>query len=72
MYLEVLHGFSVLSADSVLMIKIDRYFASGESIGIKYDDEDFVKYFKYEYQVNGNLSNWIDDNLKEIKERLLT
>ena len=24
------------------MIKIDRYFASGESIGIKYDDEDLA------------------------------
>lgn len=35
-----LHGFSVLSEDSIVMIKIDRYFASGESIGVKYDDED--------------------------------
>lgn len=33
-----LHGFSVLSEDALVMIKIDRYFASGESIGIKYDD----------------------------------
>ncbi len=34
-----LHGFSVLSEDAIVNIKIDRYFASGESIGIKYDDE---------------------------------
>ncbi|MGD9625332.1 MAG: dTDP-4-dehydrorhamnose 3,5-epimerase [Arcobacter sp.] len=37
-----LHGFSVLSEDALVMIKIDRYFASGESIGIKYDDEDLA------------------------------
>ena len=35
-----LHGFSVLSEDSIVMIKIDRYFASGESIGVRYDDKD--------------------------------
>ncbi|BAK72699.1 dTDP-4-dehydrorhamnose 3,5-epimerase [Arcobacter sp. L] len=35
-----LHGFSVLSEDALVMIKIDRYFASGESIGIRYDDKD--------------------------------
>ncbi len=34
-----LHGFSVLAEDAIVNIKIDRYFASGESIGIKYDDE---------------------------------
>ena len=34
-----LHGFSVLSPDALVMIKIDRYFAAGESIGVKYDDE---------------------------------
>jgi dTDP-4-dehydrorhamnose 3,5-epimerase len=34
-----LHGFSVLSEDALVMIKVDRYFANGESIGIKYDDE---------------------------------
>lgn len=33
-----LHGFSVLSEDALVMTKIDRYFASGESIGIKYND----------------------------------
>ena len=35
-----LHGFSVLSDEAVVNIKIDKYFASGESIGIKYDDLD--------------------------------
>ncbi|MFY9092890.1 dTDP-4-dehydrorhamnose 3,5-epimerase [Aliarcobacter butzleri] len=35
-----LHGFSVLSKDALVMIKVDRYFALGESIGVKYDDED--------------------------------
>lgn len=35
-----LHGFSVLSKDALVMIKIDRYFALGESIGVKYNDED--------------------------------
>ena len=35
-----LHGFSVLSEDSVVNIKIDRYLASGESIGVKYNDKD--------------------------------
>lgn len=34
-----LHGFSILSEDAVVLIKIDRYFAEGESIGVKYDDE---------------------------------
>lgn len=34
-----LHGFSVLSDEVIVMIKVDRYFTSGESIGIKYDDE---------------------------------
>ena len=37
-----LHGFSVLSEDAIVLIKIDRYFASGESIGIKYDDENLA------------------------------
>lgn len=34
-----LHGFSVLSEDAIVNIKVDRYFAPGESIGVKYDDE---------------------------------
>ncbi len=34
-----LHGFSVLSPDALVMIKIDRYFADGEGLGVKYDDE---------------------------------
>ena len=35
-----LHGFSVLSQDAIVNIKIDRYFAAGESIGVRYDDKD--------------------------------
>lgn len=35
-----LHGFSVLSDDATVNIKVDRYFAAGQSIGIKYDDEE--------------------------------
>ena len=34
-----LHGFSVLSPDALVMIKIDRYFAGGEGLGVRYDDE---------------------------------
>ena len=34
-----LHGFSVLSEDTIVNIKIDKYFAIGQSIGVKYDDE---------------------------------
>lgn len=34
-----LHGFSILSDDAIVLIKIDRYFAEGESIGVKYDDK---------------------------------
>lgn len=35
-----LHGFSVLSLDAIVMIKIDRYFVNNESIGVKYNDKD--------------------------------
>lgn len=34
-----LHGFSVLSKDAIVNIKIDRYFAAGQSLGVRYDDE---------------------------------
>lgn len=34
-----LHGFSILSDDAVVLIKIDRYFAEGQSVGVKYDDK---------------------------------
>lgn len=44
-----LHGFSVLSEDAIVNIKIDRYFAAGESIGVKYDDEDLA--------INWNIKN---------------
>lgn len=46
-----LHGFSVLSEDALVMIKVDRYFTSGESIGIKYDDKDL----NIDWKVNENL-----------------
>ncbi|MFV7790559.1 dTDP-4-dehydrorhamnose 3,5-epimerase [Aliarcobacter lanthieri] len=35
-----LHGFSVLSEEALVMIKIDRYFAQGQSVGVRYDDKD--------------------------------
>lgn len=34
-----LHGFSILSEDAVVLIKIDRYFAEGQSVGVRYDDK---------------------------------
>lgn len=34
-----LHGFSVLSQDTIVNIKIDRYFEAGQSIGVKFNDE---------------------------------
>lgn len=41
---------------------------------IELDDEDieaFVKYLKYEYQVNGNLFNWSNETLEEVREKIL-
>ena len=35
-----LHGFSVLSEEALVMIKVDCYFAQGESIGVAYDDKE--------------------------------
>lgn len=32
--------------------------------------EAFVKYLKYEYQVNGNLFSWSDETLEEIKDKV--
>jgi capsular polysaccharide export protein len=32
--------------------------------------ESFVRYLKYEYQVNGNLFNWDDETLEEIKNKI--
>lgn len=34
-----LHGFSVLSKEAIVNIKIDRYFAAGQSLGVRFDDE---------------------------------
>ncbi|MBL3520905.1 dTDP-4-dehydrorhamnose 3,5-epimerase [Arcobacter lanthieri] len=47
-----LHGFSVLSEDALVMIKIDRYFAKGESIGVRYNDKDL----NINWKVGKNLS----------------
>ena len=35
-----LHGFLVLSEEALVMIKVDCYFAQGESIGVAYDDKE--------------------------------
>jgi len=35
-----LHGFSVLSDKAIVNIKIDRYFAAGQSVGVRFDDKD--------------------------------
>jgi dTDP-4-dehydrorhamnose 3,5-epimerase len=37
-----LHGFSVLSIDAIVNIKVDRYFAPGQSIGVRHDDQDLA------------------------------
>lgn len=40
---------------------------------IELDDEaieSFVKYLKYEYQVNGNLFNWSDDTFEEVRKKI--
>lgn len=34
-----LHGFSVLSEEALVMMKVDRYFAGGKSIGVAYNDD---------------------------------
>ena len=45
-----LHGFSVLSEDAIVNIKVDRYFAAGESIGVRYNDEDLNINWKIDEQ----------------------
>ncbi len=35
-----LHGFSVLSNEAIVMMKIDRYFQEDTSIGVRYNDKD--------------------------------
>lgn len=35
-----LHGFSVLSEEAFVMIKVDRYFQQGESIDVAYNDQE--------------------------------
>jgi dTDP-4-dehydrorhamnose 3,5-epimerase len=63
-----LHGFSVLSEDSIVMIKVDRYFASNQSIGIRYNDEDLN--IKWEIDKNSVILSDADKkfvNFKDIK-----
>ncbi|WP_026803583.1 dTDP-4-dehydrorhamnose 3,5-epimerase [Aliarcobacter lanthieri] len=61
-----LHGFSVLSEDALVMIKVDRYFTQGESIGVRYDDENLNIDWKIEKksiilsEVDKKLSNFKD------------
>lgn len=61
-----LHGFSVLSQDAIVNIKIDRYFALGESIGIRYDD----KYLNIDWKIKKEdmILGEGDKNLKSFKE----
>ena len=55
-----LHGFSILSEDAVILIKIDRYFAEGESIGVKYDD----KYLAIDWKIPKDLEILSDGDKK--------
>ena len=55
-----LHGFSILSEDAVVLIKIDRYFAEGESIGVKYDD----KYLDIDWKIPKDLEILSDGDKK--------
>jgi dTDP-4-dehydrorhamnose 3,5-epimerase len=61
-----LHGFSVLSQDAIVNIKIDRYFAAGESIGVRYDD----KYLNIDWKIKKEniILGEGDKNLKSFKE----
>ena len=61
-----LHGFSVLSEDAIVNIKIDRYFAAGESIGVRYDD----KYLNIDWKIKKEdmILGEGDKNLKSFKE----
>ncbi len=61
-----LHGFSVLSQDAIVNIKIDRYFAATESIGVRYDD----KYLNIDWKIKKEniILGEGDKNLKSFKE----
>ncbi|MCT7599769.1 dTDP-4-dehydrorhamnose 3,5-epimerase [Aliarcobacter butzleri] len=61
-----LHGFSVLSQDAIVNIKIDRYFAAGESIGARYDD----KYLNIDWKIKKEdmILSEGDKNLKSFKK----
>lgn len=61
-----LHGFSVLSQDAIVNIKIDRYFAATESIGVRYDD----KYLNIDWKIKKEniILGEGDKNLKSFKK----
>ena len=61
-----LHRFSVLSQSALVMIKIDRYLANGQSIGVKYNDENLNIDWKIP-KVSEILSDG-DKNLKKFEE----
>ncbi|MCT7557127.1 dTDP-4-dehydrorhamnose 3,5-epimerase [Aliarcobacter butzleri] len=61
-----LHGFSVLSQDAIVNIKIDRYFASGESIGVRFDDKDLA--INWKLRNKDIILGEGDKNLKSFKE----
>ena len=61
-----LHGFSVLSEDAIVNIKIDRYFAAGESIGVKYDDKDLS--IDWKISANDIILSKADIELKFFKD----
>lgn len=63
-----LHGFSVLSSDAIVMIKIDNYLANGQSIGIKYDD-DFLN-IDWKIQKEKVILSDSDNKLSKFKEIL--
>lgn len=61
-----LHGFSVLSNDAIVMIKIDNYLANGQSIGIKYDDN--ILAIDWKIPENEIILSDMDKTLLEFKE----
>ncbi len=63
-----LHGFSVLSKESTVLIKVDKYFAKGESIGVKYNDSKL----NINWKINDNniILSDADKNLNNFNENL--
>ena len=61
-----LHGFSTLSEDSIVNIKIDRYFAAGEGIGVRYDDQDLS--IDWKIPINSQILSKNDSKLPNFKD----